>query len=178
MHKFGDYMKQNGVIIYMSCMRDVPVLMRSLILLCKNFLHVREYPIVIFHDDISKVTQSNIRVQLHSAVGFIPKIEFEVLEFKQPYELESTKFDPNVPLSEFWMGYRHMCRFHSGEIYKDPRLLKYDWYWRLDSDSYLLSPINYDPFDYMAKNGYEYAYMCDEDRDVPRVVDGLWDCTK
>jgi len=76
------------------------------------------------------------------------------------------------------MGYRHMCRFHSGGIYTDQRLLKYDWYWRLDSDSYLLAPIDYDPFEKMAQNGYEYAFMRDEDKDLERVTEGLWDTTK
>lgn len=76
------------------------------------------------------------------------------------------------------MGYRHMCRFHSGGIYMDPRLSKYDYYWRLDSDSYLFSPINYDPFEKMRTNGYEYAYMCDEEGEIPSVVEGLWDETE
>ena len=170
-------MNQNAVIVYMSCKRDVPLLIRSLILLSKNFKYCKDYPIVVFHDDIDAMTQSQIRVSLHSEVGFIPNISFEILKFEMPSHVSSDPSRYSVSLQEFWMGYRHMCRFHSGGIYTDPRLLKYDWYWRLDSDSYLLAPIDYDPFDHMAKNGYEYAYMCDEDKDLERVTDGLWDAT-
>jgi len=171
-------MRQNGVIIYISCMRDVPILFRSLVMLCKHFKYVKDYPIVVFHDDIDAVSMANLRVAIHQHVGFMPKIDFERLEFEMPNGVSTDPSLYTVSLNEFWMGYRHMCRFHSGGIYTHPKLLKYDWYWRLDSDSYLLAPIEYDPFEHMANNGYEYAYMCDEDQDVPRVVEGLWESTK
>lgn len=171
-------MPQNAVIVYMSCTRDLPLLFRSLVLLCKNFSRVNDYPIVIFHDDISKTDMSQLFVALHREVGFIPSIKFEILEFKMPDGVSTDPSMYTVPLSQFWMGYRHMCRFHAGQIYRDERLLRYDWYWRLDSDSYMLSPIPYDPFERMAQSGYEYAYMCDEDKDVRECAVGMWDSTK
>ncbi|CRL30316.1 Glycosyl transferase, family 15 [Penicillium camemberti] len=27
-----------------------------------------------------------------------------------------------------------MCRFYSGQFYKHPLLLKYEWYWRLEPE--------------------------------------------
>jgi hypothetical protein len=71
-----------------------------------------------------------------------------------------------------------MCRFHSGEIYKHPALLGYDWYWRLDSDSFLLSRIDYDVFDRMEERGFEYAYCNQEDKDESFVTVNLWETTK
>lgn len=161
----------------MSRMRDVPLLYRSLSMLCWNFKFIKEYPIVVFHDDIDKPTISNLLVELHKTVGFIPNIKFEYLRFEMPDWVSTDPKDYTVSLDEFWMGYRHMCRFHSGGIYKDERLAKYDYYLRLDSDSYIYSPINYDPFERMKSNGYEYGYMCDEDGEVPRVAEGLWETT-
>lgn len=170
---------QNAVLIYMSCARDMPILFRSVLLLFENWKYAKDYPIIIFHDDINKVMQSNLYTSLHQYLGYIPNIKFEILNFQFPSNFDNNpiKFDKDVPLSEFWMGYRHMCRFHSGEIYKEPRLLKYDWYWRLDSDSYFLSKIDFDPFDHMAANNLEYAYIAEEDKDVPRVVKGLGEFT-
>jgi len=171
-------MPRNAVIIYMSRMRDVPLLFRSLSLLCLNFKHIKDYPIVVFHDDIDKGTISNLMVELHRNYGFIPQLKFEPLIFEKPSWISDDPSAYSVSLNEFWMGYRHMCRFHSGGIYRDPRLQKYDYYWRLDSDSYIYSPIEYDPFEYMEKGGFEYAYMCDEIEELPRVVENLWEETE
>jgi alpha 1,2-mannosyltransferase len=170
-------MAENAVIIYMSRMRDVPLLFRSISLLCLNFKYIRDYPIVVFHDDIDRPTISNLMVALHRRFGYIPNIKFELLQFEMP---EWVTTDPSkyvVPMNEAWMGYRHMCRFHSGGIYKEPRLAKYDYYWRLDSDSYIYSPINYDPFEKMRSQDFEYAYMCDEEGEVPSVAQDLWETT-
>ena len=168
-------MAENAVIIYMSRMRDVPLLYRSLTLLGMNFPKLRDYPVVILHDDIDRATISNLMVALHRNLGFIPNLKFERLEFKIPEWVSEDPTKYTVPLEQAWMGYRHMCRYHSGGIYRDERLLKYDWYWRLDSDSYIYSPINYDPFEHMASNGKEYAYISIEDGEVPSVVEGRWD---
>ena len=43
------------------------------------------------------------------------------------------------------LGYRHMCRLMTFIQYH-PLLAAFDWYWRLDDDSELLSPLPYDPF--------------------------------
>lgn len=168
---------ENGVIIYMSRMRDVPLLYRSLVMLGTNFHAVKNYPIVVFHDDIDKVTQAKLRVEMHGALGFIPNLKFEELNFVLPPEISTDPQKYLIPISEAWMGYRHMCRFHSGLIYREPRLAQYDYYMRLDSDSYLYSPIPYDPFAHMKSNALEYAYMGTDDGEVPTVVEGLWEET-
>lgn len=174
-------MAQNGVIIYMSCTRDVPLLLRSLVLLFMHFRQASDYPIVVFHDDITPEAIADLRAKLRDALGReTPNVAFEYLEFAFPagFVFDPAKVNPKAPLSEFRLGYRHMCRFHSGEIYKDPRLAKYDWYWRLDSDSYILGPIQTDPFEHMARNGLEYAYLSDVDYEAPRVAEGLWETTQ
>lgn len=170
-------MAENAVIVYMSRMRDIPLLYRSLSLLCMNFKHVRDYPIVIFHDDITKPAVANLTVALHKEFGFVPNMRFELLRFETPSWISTDESKYIIPLSEAWMGYRHMCRFHSGGIYRDERLLKYDYYMRLDSDSYIYSPVQYDIFERMKSMDKEYAYMSDEEGDIPSVVQDLWEET-
>lgn len=170
--------KQNAVIVYMSRERDVGLLYHSLLLLYRNFNTKYQYPVVVFHDDIQRITMSKLYGALNQSLGFTPQIKFEYLKFEMP---EGVSDDPslyNPPLTEFWMGYRHMCRFHSGEIYKHPALLQYDWYWRLDSDSFIMSQIDYDVFENMEKNGYEYAYLAEYQKESGHVVVGLWETTK
>jgi alpha 1,2-mannosyltransferase len=147
-------------------------------MLFKNWKYAQQYPVLVFHDDLNRVAMSSLMVALHRELGFMPKINFEELKWEMPSWVSPDPSKYTTSLNEFWMGYRHMCRFYSGGIYRHPSMAQYDWYWRLDSDSYILSPVDYDPFQRMADNGYEYAYMGDTDeKDLPRVCMGLWDTT-
>jgi hypothetical protein len=169
---------QNGVIIYLSRERDVGLLYHSLVLLYKNFNSEYKYPVVVFHDDIQRTTLAQLLGALNQSLGFVPNIKFEILKFELPPHISADPSLYNPPLTQFGMGYRHMCRLHSGELYKHPSLLQYDWYWRLDSDSFILSEIKHDVFDHMVEKGYEYAYVSEYEKDEEFVVSGLWDTTK
>jgi len=169
---------KNAATVYITCKRDLPVLFRSLCLYCINFKCALDYPIVLFHDDLNKQDMAQLRVELHKELGYIPNLQFEFLEFKMPEGISADPAKYTVSLNEFWMGYRHMCNFHCWGIYDHPKLKQYEYYWRLDSDSYLLNPILYDVFQHMHNFNYEYAFLAEEDRDVPRVVEGLWETTK
>lgn len=169
---------KNGIIIYMSRQRDVPLLFHSLYLLYKNFNAKYKYPVIVFHDDIQMITRSQILLELNKAFGFVPNIKFEELIFKFPDHVSQDPSLYTVSLSQFPIGYRHMCRFHSGEIYRHSSLMQYDWYMRLDSDSFILSPVDFDIFDHMEENGYEYSYMETEIDEPQFVVEELWDTTK
>lgn len=40
-----------------------------------------------------------------------------------------------IGVGKGWMlSYRNMCRWNSGFFYKHPRLLDYDFYWRVEPD--------------------------------------------
>ena len=169
---------KNAVIVYLSREKDINILYHSLLLLHKNFNSKYKYPIVVLHDDISKTTISQLLLALNKQLGYIPNIKFQILNFALPSHISTDPSLYNPPLTQFGMGYRHMCRLHSGELYKHESLLQYDWYWRLDSDSFILSEISYDPFDVMAQKGYEYSYLSEYEKDESFVVTGLWDTTK
>lgn len=160
----------------MSCTKDIPLLYRSLILLYKNVKCSKNYPVVVFHDDINQVNISRLMVELHRSLGYMPDLSFEYLEFKFPdgFKFDESLVDHETSLNEFKLGYRHMCRFQCHGIYAHPRLMNYDYYWRLDSDSFILGPVDFDVFDQLFENNYEYAYVGDEDREVPRVAKDLW----
>jgi hypothetical protein len=154
------------------------LLFRSICLLCINFNNKYKYPIVVFHDDLSKQDIANLRVSFHNELGYIPEIKFEILDLSTPPNISLDKSKYYVNLEEFPISYRSMCNFQCWQIYQHEALKKYDYYWRLDSDSYILNEIKYDVFDYMQSNNYEYAFLAEEDRDVPLVVEGLWETTK
>lgn len=169
-------MKQNACICYITCLRDVNLLIRSLALLHNNWSYAKDYDTIVFHDDLTPMHISKINVELHRNLGYVPNIKWTKIQFNMPSHVSTDPSKYIVDLREFWMGYRHMCNFHSWEIYE--KLKDYEYYLRLDSDSYILGPINIDLFDFMKQNDLSYGYMRDEDREVPRVAIDLWETTK
>jgi hypothetical protein len=155
----------NGVIVYLSCTKDVPLLTHSLRLLFQNYNSKYNYPVIVFHDDISLVLQANIRMALFAALGTMPSVKFVHVEFTIPPHVSSDPALYDPPLTRHRLGYRHMCRFFSGEVYKHPELSKYRWYMRLDSDSFIHSGVNYDIFERMEEKKFKYGYMSQYDVD-------------
>jgi hypothetical protein len=68
----------------------------------------------------------------------------------------------------FSMGYRHMMRWYGLKLYdfaRDYALVpggcNYTYLMRMDEDSFLMSPVEYDLFDFMQVKNYSYAFrMC------------------
>jgi hypothetical protein len=58
-----------------------------------------------------------------------------------------------------------------------PLLKPYDWFWRLDSDSFILGPLTHDPFRRMAEGRYVYGYM-GLGREDEYLTTGLWNATR
>jgi len=156
-----------GVIVYLSRRNDFNDLKKSLFLLYRCFTKRYNYPVIIFHDDFT-IEEENKLLKLYS------NIKFEKIKFELPPWI-----DKNKPFkTNFSLGYRHMCRFFSGELFKHEAIRDYDYYWRLDSDSFLHSNISYDIFKFMKKRGYIYGYISNLVKDGPWLVEGLWDFIK
>ena len=49
--------------------------------------------------------------------------------------MDSLEYLGAIGVGKGWMiSYRHMCRWNSGFFYKHPRLMEFDWYWRIEPD--------------------------------------------
>ena len=70
-------------------------------------------------------------------------------------------------------GYRYMCRFMAGAVFAHESLASYDFYMRLDSDSYLVGKMTLDPFEEMARGDFSYAFLQDSFKEQEYVVSGL-----
>jgi hypothetical protein len=70
------------------------------------------------------------------------------------------------------LQYKNMCRFWAGEVFRHPKVLGYDYYMRLDCDSFITGPIGYDPFDMMQKENKDYAFIT-KFMDTPPYFEGL-----
>ncbi|NVJ47903.1 MAG: hypothetical protein HWE07_12280 [Cytophagia bacterium] len=130
------------------------MLEKSLDLLYKNYNNQFKHDILIFHEgdfspkDQEEVTKGRQEISFH-------QIKFEIPQFLNKAEIPE-KWD-----GLFGIGHRHMIRFYAIQIFDILKEMGYNWFFRMDDDSFFHSKIEYDLFDYMAKNGFEYGYRVD-----------------
>jgi hypothetical protein len=175
----------NSTIIYLliSNRESVDEFKESLALLRTNFLDDYPYPVTAFIENNFDDSWRSEILCIYENVNF-SKIEFSIPEFNS--DLYIPEFTPhpthgNGPVAwghpGFNLGYRHMCRFMAGDIFRNEELLKYDWYMRLDTDSFILEKIGFDPFLKMHKENFFYCFNNIQD-DNPLVEEGLYEESK
>jgi hypothetical protein len=175
-------------IIYLvrSSDEDIEMFNQSLSLLEKNLLkYTSGTDILVFVEDSFELYKekvvTDLDLQYHT-------IQFEVPDYPKEIADQIPEFFPhpthgNGPIEwghpGFSMGYRHMCRMFSGELYNFDVIRKYNYYLRLDTDSYIHTPLNYDIFDWAKNNNCYYGFIAPAvQTDNPKVIEGLWEFVK
>lgn len=154
-----------GVIVYLTRVAEIEALQRSMTQLSRLLIN-QPRPIVIFHTgdfDDTAVQQS-----LAQILGPRTPLGFERVEFTE------NSAQPQSVLRNIRLGYYHMCRFFTLMLPTHPLLTLFQYYWRLDSHSYIFAPAPIrDPFEVMAAERIQYAFsMVNEEGDG--YVFGLW----
>jgi len=159
--------------------QDIDHFNRSLDLIEKNLLpFCRDVDIIVFHEkDLAP-----FKNKISSNIPLIFKeIEFILPEYNKDIKDEIPEFYPhpthgNGPIAYghkgFPMGYRHMCRFFFSEIFN--HISEYKTYMRLDTDSFILDPVNHDIFEWFNTQGFVYSYIAPAIQiDEQKVCEGL-----
>jgi alpha 1,2-mannosyltransferase len=127
------------------------MLEQSLDLFYQNYNNQFHQDILIFHEgDFNHTSQEEVRkgrkeIQFH-------EIQFTIPEFLNKAEIPE-KWD-----GVYRIGQRHMARFFCYSIFHILNELGYDWFMRLDDDSFIHSKIDYDLFQFMQQNDLTYGY--------------------
>lgn len=75
------------------------------------------------------------------------------------------------------VSYRHMCRFESGFFFRQPLMMNYEYYWRVEPSIELYCDLHYDPFRYMKENNKKYSFVLSLYEYID-TIPTLWDSTK
>jgi len=75
------------------------------------------------------------------------------------------------------ISYRHMCRFESGFFFRQPLLLNYDYYWRVEPSVELFCDVHYDPFRFMRENNKKYSFVISL-YEYQETIPTLWESVK
>ena len=139
-------MKSAIVYLTRSSAGEVAQMARSIELLESNFLPWSPADIFVFHEpDFDKQMLSAHDVFERNNVT-LARVDFSSI----PPGTEH--------LDRGQRGYRHMCHFFANDIFLRSELLSYDYYMRLDVDSYILSKVRFNVFESMQSRNIKYAY--------------------
>lgn len=75
------------------------------------------------------------------------------------------------------ISYRHMCRFESGFFFRQPHMMNYEYYWRVEPNVKLFCDLHYDPFRFMAENKKKYSFTLSLYEYID-TIPTLWESTK
>jgi len=157
--------KPKAFIYYLIHRPAMRTLRQSIRSLQRNFNRRYRYPIVVFVEpelDNKPDRRSIADMVLADGESTPTSIYVQVVRFRIPDYVNASQ----VPLLAGFgalkrtIGYRHMCRFHAGSVYDQPivRSPGLEYGWRLDDDSLIRRPIDYDVFRVMQDGGYQYGY--------------------
>jgi hypothetical protein len=142
-----------------------------------NFNKDYNYPILIFHEDNLLPFHKRFLTQcypltspynnLTNPIQPISFIQIDLLEDIYPVHLNSIRGGMKR------IGYKCMIRWYLIHIFDHPAIRDLNYYWRLDTDSFIAEPINYDPFQIMYEKNLFYSYRV-LDEDEPPIIQGLY----
>lgn len=150
-----------------------------------RFNHKFHYDWVFLNDEpfsdefitfVSSYVSGNARFgEIDKAHWSIPnEINTSIMQAKMVQTLNDP--DGAYPYADS-ISYRNMCRFESGFFYKHPLLLDYDYFWRVEPGVSLLCDVNYDIFDFMVENQYDYGFTIST-IEYPKTIPSLFPALK
>lgn len=132
--------------------RNYIYLFISVFLLKKNLLKKKKYDVIVFHE-------ANYSKIVRSVLVFLFDVRLREINLLEQYLKNIAQISIDPELKAYSAGYRSMCHFFFEGFYK--HIKEYDYYCRLDTDSFLIGAIDFDPFEYMKKNKLLYGYIAE-----------------
>ena len=168
-------------------------LLRSLELLSKNYLsinnHMNNTDIFIFHTgDFNQSDVTILEEHLGISTGSSYRGIVHLVDISGTTFWTRPQANMNDDPAKDWYayplfseGYRRMMHFFAIDLwdffvnYNEQYHCKYRYLLRLDEDSYIHSPIEYDVFDHARTNQYVYGYrMCAYEMKVTQRMSTMW----
>ena len=101
--------------------------------------YLPDYPIIVFHEDYTEKDIEECNEVISKELQFI-KVDFENHPTVTPTQRELWERGEDGGVTGRPWGYRMMCRFFCGVMQNLPEIQEYDYYIRLDHDSFLMDP--------------------------------------
>ncbi|KAK4100789.1 glycosyltransferase family 15 protein [Parathielavia hyrcaniae] len=130
-----------------------------------------------FDDNFKNVTTSLCSGKTH--YGLIPEEHWSFPEWIDKDKAAKVREDMKERKIIYGdsISYRHMCRFESGFFFRQPLMMNYEYYWRVEPSVELYCDVHYDPFRYMHENKKKYSFTLSL-YEYHETIPTLWDSVK
>jgi alpha 1,2-mannosyltransferase len=174
--------RMNATFVTLARNTDVWEIARSIRQVEDRFNRKYHYDWVFLNDRPFDATFKKVTASLVSGQTFYGEIPKEHWSFPPHIDQDrARKVREDMAARKIIYGdsisYRHMCRFESGFFFRQPLMLNYEYYWRVEPSIELFCDINYDPFKFMADNKKKYSFVLSLYEYV-ETIPTLWDSTK
>jgi len=163
--------RERACIIYLIKHSEEDNFRKSVESVYKHFNRRFRYPVIAFYDQYYPLKDMVNLIQ--DMRRYDPPVKFEYVEFKNPAHYDREKDPPKVWASHT-LGYQLMIRFWFRDLFMMPVMQRYRYYMRFDTDSFLHSVIDFDPFVEMKEKNLTYGYRTIT-RDEAYVTVGMYD---
>jgi alpha 1,2-mannosyltransferase len=178
----ADGPRMNATFVTLARNSDVWEIARSIRQIEDRFNRRYNYDWVFLNDKpfdatFKKITTSLVSGKTH--YGEIPKEHWSFPDFIDQEKARKVREDMKQRKIIYGdsVSYRHMCRFESGFFFRQPLMMNYDYYWRVEPSVELFCDIHYDPFRYMKENGKKYSFVLSLYEYV-ETIPTMWDSVK
>jgi len=113
------------------------------------------YPILVFNEDYT--TEDEIRIKNETSAQDMTFIKVDFKKYKEIGDVDSILRLPDAVPGRPG-GYRMMCRFFSGVLQGMPELKDFEYYIRLDHDSFFMAPDLLNLNEVINKHDFDYLY--------------------
>ncbi|KAI9308855.1 nucleotide-diphospho-sugar transferase [Cunninghamella echinulata] len=140
------------------------------------------YPYVFLNDDDFDEEFKELTTSLTKAKTFYGKIDESQWSFPSFIDQERAK-QTRIKMAEQGIiygdsvSYRHMCRYQSGFFFRHPLLDEYEYYWRIEPDINYYCDVDYDVFQMMKDNDYQYGWTMSL-TEYRETIPTLWETTQ
>ncbi|KAL7629092.1 alpha 1,2-mannosyltransferase 2.4.1 [Parahypoxylon ruwenzoriense] len=174
--------RMNATFVSLARNSDVWEIARSIRQVEDRFNRRYNYDWVFLNDKPFDATFKKVTSSLVSGNTFYGEIPHEHWSFPDHIDQDKArKVREDMAQRKIIYGdsvsYRHMCRFESGFFFRQPLMMNYEWYWRVEPSIELFCDIHYDPFRYMAENKKKYSFVLSLYEYV-ETIPTLWDSVK
>ena len=174
--------RMNATFVTLARNSDIWEIARSIRQVEDRFNRRYNYDWVFLNDKpfdatFKKITSSLVSGKTH--YGEIPKEHWSFPDFIDQEKAKKVREDMKQRKIIYGdsVSYRHMCRFESGFFFRQPLMMNYDYYWRVEPSVELFCDIHYDPFRFMKENGKKYSFVLSLYEYV-ETIPTLWDSVK
>ncbi|KKA28891.1 hypothetical protein TD95_004154 [Thielaviopsis punctulata] len=174
--------RMNATFVTLARNQDVWDIAKSIRQIEDRFNRRYNYDWVFLNDKpfdatFKKVTSSLVSGKTH--YGEIPKEHWSFPDWIDQEKAKKVREDMAERKIIYGdsISYRHMCRFESGFFFRQPLMMNYEYYWRVEPSVELYCDIHYDPFRVMAESGKKYSFVLSLYEYI-ETIPTLWDSTK